>query len=316
MQTSYIEFKKKRELGDILSDTFKFLRKNFMPILKVLIRTTIIPFVLLLVAVGYYTYAISGVGAFNFFNNESFDIGTVVIALVLLLITGVLYNAQLFGSISMYIQAYNKHRSIPNVDEVAQSIIRDSWKFIVLGFINFLILVVISILCVLPGILMASTLGSEVLGVFMILLAIIPVLYFYVRFSLIYPVFIYDKVVYLNTFVRSGALVKGQWWMTFLTLLVIVILIGVIGFVFSLPGAIYNAVKAFSIVQEGSLSDPSSFTDWISISLQVIASAINYLLYIILGISINFIYFNLNELKNSTGTLEQIDRLGSSNDKL
>ncbi len=316
MQTSYIEFKKKRELGDILSDTFKFLRKNFMPILKVLIRTTIIPFVLLLVAVGYYTYAISGVGAFNIFNNESFDIGTVVIALVLLLITGVLYNAQLFGSISMYIQAYNKHRSIPNVDEVAQSIIRDSWKFIVLGFINFLILVVISILCVLPGILMASTLGSEVLGVFMILLAIIPVLYFYVRFSLIYPVFIYDKVVYLNTFVRSGALVKGQWWMTFLTLLVIVILIGVIGFVFSLPGAIYNAVKAFSIVQEGSLSDPSSFTDWISISLQVIASAINYLLYIILGISINFIYFNLNELKNSTGTLEQIDRLGSSNDKL
>ena len=73
---------------------------------------------------------------------------------------------------------------------------------------------------------------------------------------------------------------------------------------------IYMGVKMFTSIQEGSLSDPSSMFDLGTIILSVIASAFQYITYIFMPIGAAFIYFNLNEQKNQTGTLEQIDRLG------
>ena len=38
MHTDFIEFKKKRELGDVLSDTFAFLRSQFKPFFNVFLK--------------------------------------------------------------------------------------------------------------------------------------------------------------------------------------------------------------------------------------------------------------------------------------
>jgi hypothetical protein len=43
----------------------------------------------------------------------------------------------------------------------------------------------------------------------------------------------------------------------------------------------------------------------------VLASLAQYILGIVTLISMVFIYFNLNEYHNKTGTLEDIDRIGS-----
>ena len=54
--TNYIEFKRKREMGDIIADTFKFLRRNSKAVFTILAKTAGIPFVIFVIAQGYYTY--------------------------------------------------------------------------------------------------------------------------------------------------------------------------------------------------------------------------------------------------------------------
>jgi hypothetical protein len=92
--------------------------------------------------------------------------------------------------------------------------------------------------------------------------------------------------------------------------IVIVVLVYIIGLVFQIPLIIYTIIKTFTAVQEGSMANPELFRDWIFIALQIISSVIQYLLSIITIIAIAFIYFNLNEHKNLTGTYETIEKLG------
>jgi len=55
----------------------------------------------------------------------------------------------------------------------------------------------------------------------------------------------------------------------------------------------------------------SSMFDWVYITLSVLSSAVQYILAGIFAIAIAFIYFNLNEKKNQTGTFETIESIGS-----
>ena len=79
----------------------------------------------------------------------------------------------------------------------------------------------------------------------------------------------------------------------------------------------YTFVKAFTISSEISQGDPSSMFDWVYVTLSVISNVFQYLLYIFYAIMTAFLYFNLNERKNYTGTIETIDNLGNrSNSEL
>lgn len=94
------------------------------------------------------------------------------------------------------------------------------------------------------------------------------------------------------------------------SIIVIWLLVYVIGLIFQIPLIIYTFIKMFSVAQEGSLADPASYSDWVFILLNVVSSLIQYLLSSIFVIALAFIYFNLNEHKNLTGTYETIDKLG------
>jgi hypothetical protein len=51
--------------------------------------------------------------------------------------------------------------------------------------------------------------------------------------------------------------------------------------------------------------------DWGYIVLSLIGVIAQYVFYSLIVIGTTFIYFNINEKKNSTGTFEQIEALGS-----
>ncbi|TVZ51125.1 hypothetical protein [Dokdonia sp. Hel_I_53] len=313
MNTSnYIIFKKQRELGQIVSDTFVFLRRNLKPLFKVLAKTCSIPFLLLIIAVGFYTKISAGLDFFSV-ENMGQDVGSFIIAIIALGTTGIIYNAMLYGSVSEYIKAYIATGDKPNKAAVVNEIKKKTGSFIGLGFVNLLIfLAAILIPAALGSYLFAS--GSESLGILLLFLSFFPVLYLYVRFSVIYPTISNQETSTTETFSLSGQLVKGEWWMTFITIFIIAILIGIIGFVFQIPVAIYTFIKTFTSMQSGSMSNPKELFDGVYLVLQIIASSVNYLLYVILAICVNFIYFNLNERKNQSGSLDQIDQIGSKNE--
>ena len=80
-------------------------------------------------------------------------------------------------------------------------------------------------------------------------------------------------------------------------------------FIFQVPQYIYFFIKMFTVAQTATV-DPASLFDWGYIALNALALIAQYLLYAVVVITTGFIYFNLNEKKNFTGTIETIERLG------
>lgn len=289
MNNNYIEFKKKRELGDILTDTFAFIRQNGKSLISVLLKTSGIAFVLLLLASAYYTYSSANIfDPVSIRNGEMFNSGMLIIALFAMLATLLVFYALLFGTVLHYIKNYIDNKGSVDPEAVVQGVKKDFGNIIGLGILSGLITFFGSMLCLIPGI------------------------YLYVPMSLVFSILIFRNTSISDAINDSFLLIKNEWWITFATLFVIAIMIGVIGMVFSIPVLVYTFTKSFTAASEGSMADPSAMVDWIFIVLNILSSAAQYILYIITAISTAFIYYNLNERKHATGTLEQIDSLGKS----
>lgn len=312
--SDYIEFKRKRELGDILSDTFKFLRKNGKPLFQIFLRIILIPFIILVAAIAYYNTTsselvdiISGIGSPNF------DIAQFLISFIILLITAMTYNGLLYGSISEYIKEYTTTAGNPNIETVLQKTKANTGKLIGLSFANLAYVVLGPALLMFLGVfLIGSGSAAIIFGVLIFIFAIVLMIYLYTKYTVIFPSITNANTSISNSFTISGKLVKNEWWMTFATLIVLGLIIGAIGFVFQVPAVIYDASKEFTTSTTYSVSNNS--TDWVFVILTTISNAISYILYVILAIASNFIYFNLNERKNQSGSLERIDTIGGSDE--
>jgi hypothetical protein len=86
----------------------------------------------------------------------------------------------------------------------------------------------------------------------------------------------------------------------------------VVSFVFSLPTVIYTYAKMGIFSGEIDPGNLDTLTDPIYIILNVISQLFQYILNIITIVGSAFIYFNLNERKYFSGTIERINSLGKS----
>lgn len=289
MNNNYIEFKKKRELGDILTDTFAFIRQNGKHLLSILLKTSAIPFVLLLLASAYYTHTSANVfDPISLSQGEFSNFGMLLIAFIAMFATLLIFYGALFGTVLHYIKDYIENKGVVNSESVVHGVKNDFGKIIGLGTLSGLIIFFGTLLCFIPGI------------------------YLYVPMSLVFSILIFRNTSATDAITDSFHLIKNEWWITFATLFIIGIIIGIISMVFSLPAVLYSYTKLLTSASQGSMADPTAMIDWVFIILNTISSAAQYILYIITAISTAFIYFNLNEIKHATGTLEQIDSLGNN----
>ena len=96
-------------------------------------------------------------------------------------------------------------------------------------------------------------------------------------------------------------------------MLVIAILVSVLGLVFSVPTIIYQFIKmGVSFTNEDPTAILNIFRDPIYLILNLVSYLGKFLFYSITLVSSAFIYFDLNEQKNFTGTFEKIDNLGNN----
>jgi hypothetical protein len=282
MQNQYIQFKKQRELGEIISVTFKFLRENYKALFKSITQVVAPTFILLIAALAYYTYTVAGSPLAAMEGNS----GEFLISFFILAVTLLLFYASLYGTILHYIKSYIENKGSVDEAEIKTGAQDDLGKL----FLVF----IISAIVVFTG----------------LILFIIPGIYLMVPLSLAATVLVFNKMSLGDSISYGFLLVKDHWWTTFFSIVVIWLLVYVIGLVFQLPLIIYTFMKMFTVAQEGSLADPVSYSDWVFILLNVVSSVIQYLLSSIFVIALAFIYFNLNEHKNLSGTYETIDKLG------
>lgn len=296
--STYINFKKERELGEIISDTFAFIKQNYKVLFEIFIKVLWPVLLLMALAVGYYTYAtlylsedfatvVSNTGSDVMDNVMEFYSGMFLASLVLILASW-FYYALMYGAYQYAVQSYINNQGNINIEDVIQGVKNNWTSFLGLSFLSWLLILIGFFMCVLPGI------------------------YVSVPFSILFSIMVFNKKGVSESISYSFTLIKGNWWMTFFTFFVIALIYGLIGFIFDLPALLYTLVKGFVAGQEGTLADPTFMFDWVYLVLSVLGSFAKYLLYPIIVIGTIFIFFDLNEKKNQTGTFETIDSLGNN----
>ncbi|MGB5944141.1 MAG: hypothetical protein WBG71_14750 [Leeuwenhoekiella sp.] len=282
----FFNFKRQRELGEILTDTFKYIRLEYRSLFKTLLRNAGIPFLIILTAAGFYAAVVGDVNFFEMGSSGIFNLGSFFGAFAFLIIASVFFYALLFSSVLYHIKSYIANRGTVDQFEITQNIKKSFGGFIGLFLLVGVMLTVGLMLCVLPGI------------------------YLYVVLALVFPIYVFREMSVGDSISESFQLIKNEWWITFATFFVIVIIIAVISSVFQLPVIIYTVVKTLTVSQTGSNAEGLE-TDWIYVALNVLSSAVSYIFQVITIITSALVYFNLNEKKNQTGTLEEIENLGS-----
>ncbi|MDT0650405.1 hypothetical protein [Autumnicola edwardsiae] len=283
MNPDYIRFKKQRELGEILSVLFKFLRENYKILFSVFIKFVSPAFVLLIAALSYYTYSTIGSPVFA---TGALTGGEFILSFILMLIAVLIYTAALNGTVFHLVNSYINNNGNVHVSEVGQGLKEDFGKLLGLTLISWVLILAGTFLIIIPGI------------------------YLTVPLTMSAAILVFRRSSIMDSISDSFQLIKDNWWMTFFTLLVIGMIIYLISFIFQIPLLIYTIIKAFTVMEEGSAADMSGMFDWVYITLSIIASLIQYILYAIMPLGISLVYFHLNEKQNFTGTFESIENLG------
>jgi len=290
MNNNYVNFKKQRELGSILTDTFKFVRLEGKTLFGLILK--IASPALLIVLLAYIYYMQVTMGSFDILaagtSGEAFGLN-IVLAFFVMIISGLAFYALMYGTVLHYIKSYIKNDGIVIKEEVIAGVKSSFWSLIGLSFLVGLITGVGMIFCFIPGIYFGTVLATT------------------------YAIHAFENRGTTDSISYSFQLIKGEWWITFATYIVIFILYYIITIIFSLPGIIYSFINIFTVSQEVT-ANPADMFDWVYITLNVIGMIGQYLLYALIVISTAFVYFNLNERKNFTGTMETIETLGKRDD--
>ncbi len=292
MKTDYIEFKKQRDLGETLTDTFAFLRTQFKPFFTTYFKI-VGPFLLvMIVALAIYTYY--GGSAYSNIITEDMNSGvsnlaiTAGVSLLYLLSFVVTYTLSQ-ATILYYIKSYDEGKGETNFETIRSNVYSRFWSFIGLGILVGLSVGFGLVFCLIPGI------------------------YLWVPLSISFSILVFTKKDVSDAYSYSFNLIKDEWWSTFATLLVVFIIATIASAAFSIPAVIYNYAKMGVLSGEIDIENiGSTFNDPVYIVFNVINNLAQFLINLISVIAGAFIYFNLNERKNFTGTFEQIENLGKT----
>jgi hypothetical protein len=102
---------------------------------------------------------------------------------------------------------------------------------------------------------------------------------------------------------KSFYLVKGKWWSTFGLLVIIYILLSI---VVSIPLMVVTG-----LLVNNTLTDASAITTALNIIANIVSQIGGYMILPLILIAVCFQYFNLSEMKQSTGLLSRIEGFGS-----
>ncbi|PCH75707.1 MAG: hypothetical protein COB98_08405 [Flavobacteriaceae bacterium] len=295
--STQINFKKERDLGSIISDTFRFIRENWRSYFS-FIGNILGPMLLIAAALMVFLYIafaksykglLSGVEAGVGFEGGGGGLealGNIFgYGFLLMLVWVVIYV--LLSMVSLfYIKSYIAHGQA-DFKEVKTNTYANFWKFL--------------------GLTMLMTLMILVSYVFFL----IPVFYMAVVLSLAMPIMAFESKSVGDTISHCFSLIKSHWWSTFGVIIVLTMLVSILQMIFAIPQMFYQLIASGVFLDNG---DPSAIVelmdDPINIVLNVVAYIGQFLFYSVTFIASAFIYFDLNEQKYGTGTSERIDNLG------
>ncbi|WBX77997.1 hypothetical protein PG911_07000 [Tenacibaculum ovolyticum] len=282
MHKEYIEFKKERDLGAIISDAFKFIRLEGKEFFLTIFKIAAIPILIAVAAMFYYMTAIPSLatqevgGIMGMFS-------AMLLMMVAYLVTFVVIN--LAGM--HYIKSYIENNGQVNQEEVTRKTKERFWSFMGFGTLAGIVIVISFLLCFLP------------------------VFYTWTVLSLGGSILVFENESGTSAFGKCFSFISGHFWETFGVIIVVGLLVGMLGYIFQIPATIYQFIQmGIGMNSEDPTAVFGLFSDPIYLLLNLVSILGQLMFYSITLITNVFLYFDINEQKNLTGTLEKIDGLG------
>jgi len=294
---NFINFKKVRSLGNMLSDTLKFLSTEWQPFFMTIVKLAIVPVLIAIAAAIYFLMQSNsfygGLLDLNSLDGSeiediNFNFSSVLVPLAIFSFSYLIAYALVTVASLSYIKSYIKNKGIINYEEIQNDAKTTFWSYVGLFFVVGIIVFIGTLFCFLPGI------------------------YFAVVLSLSIPIMIFQNSGVLDSINGAFTLIKDNWWETFGILIIVQILILIISFIVQLPVGMYQGVDT-AVMLQGEYPNEllELFSDPIYLILLGISYLVKFILYIISTIVTVFIYFDIREQKNPTSN-DIIDEIGLS----
>jgi hypothetical protein len=278
-----IELRRVRDFGQIINDSFTFLKENFKPL-----------FTALLIICGFFIVIGSISAIFTYmnmispltFNVNRYNAGTqplgfVVSALVnvfIVILTQAFIHLVTLCYISVYIQ---KNNQTPTLAEVWGYFRYYFFRVLGAGIIIFFLMAIGLVLCLIPGI------------------YLMPIMY------LVIPVIVVENTSFGYAFNKSFRLIKSNWWLVFGVIFIMSLIVSVASSVVGIPITL--------ITVGGTFLSLKGFTLPLLILFSILRNIL-LLAYALPAIAVCLCYLTLAEQKDGTGLLDRISQLGTNSD--
>ncbi|MCF8230881.1 MAG: hypothetical protein K9J27_01735 [Bacteroidales bacterium] len=277
-QKQPLPLRKHRDLGDTISATFEFIRYNFKNLLKIILFFAG-PWYLASAILSSFFYSNIGNmayvdGQFSWLNLLSGFLSGVATLVAIL---------SIYSYIRLYLE-YGYDNSKISLSTVKSYMLQNLGSFIGAGLLITLIMIVGFFLLVLPGI------------------------YFGIALSVTLVALMIEDLGVGDAISRSWNLIKGNWWVTFGLILLLIIIQAIIVYAVIMPFGALFGFSIFSIAQEQTVTNAHIA---ISILFALVNAFVSLLAQMIPTVGIAMHYFSIVEKKEGAGLREQIENMGS-----
>lgn len=313
MQSQKIEFRKERDFGSILGDAIRFIKQNFRSFFGSVILL-VGPFILINgIIYGYIQTTIRSVAmdpmrAGNLFDGDYFF--SIGLLFMLSLFTNILLSSLVYNYMCIYNEMPEGY-SI-SVSEVGKRV----WSNIGRLTGSFMAFLVLSVIVVLAIVLIFIGLGS-MLGVgFSILLGFLT----FFAMAIFLPVIMYwipagffvvvrDNLFIFNALGKVRRYLSGNFWWTWLVMVVTLIALGIIQTIFNLPASIITLMDSFSRMKGGADAATEQSSSVLLISLYTFGLFFSTCTYTISHLISAFNFLSHEEKHEGKGLLSRIDEI-------
>jgi hypothetical protein len=288
--SSKIELLKIRDFGEIITDTFGFIRENFKPLIKCFF--IFCGFFLVGAAVFSALEQVKAVHAINNFRvdapnsflgkNSNYPFSMFGIEYLMIFVFYLLSFAATHVTILSYMCLYKEKGNIPPEPYEVWGYFKYYFlKVFFSGILLIILLCVASVFCLVP--------------------------FFYLApiFSIIFPIMIIENSSFGYAFNKSFKLVHKNFWTTFGATFIMVVIVYVAALVIIMPISALNLSSMFLHFGKGT---PMSLTVAI---ISGIVEQLSTILYILPIITACLCYYSLAEETEGAGLLGRISQLGN-----
>jgi len=308
-----IEFQRTRDFSRKLNATFEFIRQNFKPLGKSILFIAG-PSVLVGSVIGgsfmgeFLNMGQNTPDAFSsYFLSVSFWT-QMILMFVFLTVSFVIAIA----TINSYLIIYDQKKTNQiEVSEVWDGVRIAFWSYLGTSVLFFILFITAYLVLLIPIFILANT--SVALVIFGALFVIGAIIFLLISSSLTYFIQLYEKKNFFDAVGRSMRLVNnGKWWSTFGLITVLYLVMMTVSYIFIIPYYAVLFTNTLHSVSTGTEVEPSaSWKIWTIVFFTLYYMA-QMIMYALPNVGIAFQYFNLVELKEAKGLMNQIENIGQS----